>query len=112
MIDEVLRKLNQKEAFRYRWGMPGSGFGFIGDEGKSAIIASLPPEACQLQPAAAAWRFLFVLRGLVTVLANEQSIQASRHEGVEVAPNAELTLVNESDADIAWLLVTAAGDAA
>jgi len=95
-------------AERYVWGAACDGWHLVKTEGLSVIQERMPPGASeQRHHHERARQFFFVLRGVATMEIDGREVALREGEGVEVAPRVPHTMMNRSDADVEFLVVSA-----
>ncbi|WP_127532563.1 cupin domain-containing protein [Paenibacillus kobensis] len=101
-------KISKKDAAHYIWGNQCDGWRLVQNEGLSVIHERMPAHTSEVKHYhEKARQFFFVLSGTATMDIGGKEIQLNEQEGIEVAPLIPHRLLNQSDRDVEFLVISA-----
>lgn len=101
-------KVSKDNAEHYIWGNICDGWHLIKTGELSIIHEKMPPKTCEVRHYhQKAKQFFFVLSGQAAIEVNEEVILLNEHEGIEISPNIPHQMLNQSDRDIEFIVVSA-----
>jgi mannose-6-phosphate isomerase-like protein (cupin superfamily) len=100
-------KTSKNNAQHYTWGDGCDGWILLGQDKLSVIHERMPPGTSEVRHFhRVARQFFFVLRGNLTIEVNGRLIELSGEEGLEVAPGMVHQVMNRSDRDVEFLVIS------
>jgi mannose-6-phosphate isomerase-like protein (cupin superfamily) len=99
--------ISKETAEHYVWGDASDGWHLVKDAELSVIHERMPPSAKEIRHYhKQAKQIFFVLSGTATLeIAGEREV-LRKHEGAEVLPGVPHQMINESDGEIEFLVVS------
>jgi mannose-6-phosphate isomerase-like protein (cupin superfamily) len=100
-------KISRHTAEHYIWGDYCDGWHLVKTKGLSIIHERMPPFTKEVRHYhSAARQFFFVLEGQAVLELDGERIMIQPHEGVEVPPLAPHQMMNESNTDVEFLVIS------
>ncbi|WP_029419952.1 cupin domain-containing protein [Alicyclobacillus macrosporangiidus] len=100
-------KISKETADHYIWGEVCDGWHLSKGEDLSVIHEKMPPGTEEVRHYHERSRqFFFVLSGTATLEVNGQIETLSAHEGVEVPPGIPHQMMNRTDGDVEFLVIS------
>jgi mannose-6-phosphate isomerase-like protein (cupin superfamily) len=100
--------ISAASAEHYNWAEVCDGWHLVKCDTLSVIQERMPAGTSERRHYhERARQFFFVLRGLATIEIDGKLVTLREREGVEVAPGVAHTMMNRSDADVEFLVVSA-----
>jgi len=107
-------KISKKNAEHYLWGDQCDGWHLVNQEDLSIKHERMPSQTVEVRHYHNKSRqFFFVLIGTATLEVNGELKQIEKYEGIEVPPDVPHQMMNKSDEDIEFLVIsqpTSTGD--
>jgi mannose-6-phosphate isomerase-like protein (cupin superfamily) len=95
-------------AEHYTWGGNCDGWHLLKSAGLSVIQERVPPGGAETAHYHRhAYQFFYVLAGTATLEIGDRRVTLQAGQGIPVPPNQPHRLVNEADADLSFLVVSA-----
>ncbi|WGS84001.1 cupin domain-containing protein [Methylomonas sp. UP202] len=102
-----MQAIDRSSAEHYQWGAACDGWHLVKRADMSVISERVPPGASEVRHFhAGARQFFYILRGDAIMEINGKRIQLSQGQGIEVAPGTPHQFVNESIADVEFLVIS------
>ncbi|OUL19651.1 cupin domain-containing protein [Nostoc sp. 106C] len=99
--------INKETAEHYLWGNNCHGWHLVKQLGLSVIQEIMPPGTTEVRHYHQLSRqFFFILSGTATLEIDGSRQILSQHQGVEVTPNIPHQMLNESDRDLEFLVIS------
>ncbi len=99
--------INTTTAEHYLWGDGCDGWHLVRAEGLSVIQERMPPGTKEVRHAhGRARQFFYVLSGTLTMEVAGVATRLAPGDGVEVPPGVPHQALNDSDADVAFLVIS------
>ena len=103
-----MRAVDTTTARQYRWGQSSDGWHLLERQDLSVIQERVPPGDRERRHFhRQARQFFYVLRGEAALEIDGQPCRLRAGQGVEVPPGVPHQFVNESDADVEFLVISA-----
>ncbi|MCY8233957.1 cupin domain-containing protein [Priestia endophytica] len=100
-------KISQKNAEHYIWGDQCDGWRLVNQKDLSVIHERMPPNTSEVRHYHTKSRqFFFVLKGTATLEIDGQLGNITPLEGVEVPPHVAHQMMNRSDEDVEFLVIS------
>lgn len=100
-------KINKRNAEHYTWGDQCDGWHLVNQQDLSIIHERMPPNTSEVRHYHTKSRqFFFVLTGTATLEINEFIENVTPLEGVEVPPHVAHQMMNRSDEDVEFLVIS------
>ncbi|MGG0384269.1 cupin domain-containing protein [Priestia filamentosa] len=100
-------KISQKNAEHYIWGDQCDGWRLVNQKDLSVIHERMPPNTSEVRHYHTKSRqFFFVLKGTATLEIDGQLENITQLEGVEVPPHVAHQMMNRSDEDVEFLVIS------
>jgi mannose-6-phosphate isomerase-like protein (cupin superfamily) len=100
-------KVSKKSAEHYKWGENCDGWHLVKREELSIIHEKMPPGTSEVRHYhQKARQFFFVLSGVATMEMDGTRIVLHAHVGIEVPPNTPHQMMNQSDEDVEFLVIS------
>lgn len=94
-------------ADHYRWGESCDGWHLVRQGALSVIEERMPPGTREARHRhAAARQFFYVLAGVLTMEVDGTRHHLAARSGIEIAPGVAHQAINESDADVEFIVVS------
>jgi len=102
-----VKAIDRLSAEHYVWGGVCEGWRLVERSDMSVIAERVPPGAGEVRHVhAAARQFFFILSGSAVIEMHGERVALAEGEGLEVAPGTPHRFVNESDADVHFLVIS------
>ncbi|MBD9363066.1 cupin domain-containing protein [Methylomonas fluvii] len=102
-----MQAIDRSSAEHYTWGDGCDGWHLVKRADMSVISERVPPGASEVRHVhASARQFFYILEGCAIMEINGKRIQLSEGQGIEVAPETPHQLINESSADVRFLVIS------
>lgn len=102
-----MQPIDRSSAEHYIWGGVCDGWHFVKRPEMSVIAERVPHGASEVRHFhAAARQFFFILSGCATIEANGERVTVREGQGLEVAPGIPHQFINESSADVHFLVIS------
>ena len=99
--------ISKDSAEHYTWGAGCNGWRLVDQPGLSVIHERVPPSAFEVRHFhQQARQFFFVLAGTATIELNGTRETLGPHQGIEIPPGAPHQLLNLSNSDIEFLVIS------
>lgn len=99
--------ISRENAEHYIWGDNCDGWRLINEEDRSVIHERMPPTTRELRHFHNySKQFFFILSGTMTIEVNGIEYSLKEHEGIEVHPKVSHLVMNKSDNDIEFLVIS------
>lgn len=100
-------KISKDNAEHYIWGSICDGWHLVKTDELSIIHEKMPSKTSEVKHFhQKAKQFFFVLSGQATIEVNEEIILLNEHEGIEILPEIPHQMMNNSDCDIEFIVVS------
>lgn len=100
-------KISKNNAEHYIWGNICDGWHLVKTDELSIIHEKMPPKTSEVRHIhQKAKQFFFVLSGQATIEINNEVALLNAHEGVEIFPRTPHQMMNHSDYDIEFIVVS------
>lgn len=100
-------KISKNNAEHYIWGSICDGWHLVKTDELSIIHEKMPSKTSEVKHFhQKAKQFFFVLSGQATIEINEEVILLNQHEGIEVLPKIHHQMMNNTDCDIEFIVVS------
>ncbi|MED4074252.1 cupin domain-containing protein [Priestia endophytica] len=100
-------KINKRNAEHYTWGDQCDGWRLVNQKDLSVIHERMPPNTSEVRHYHTKSRqFFFVLTGTATLEINGRLENIMPLEGVEVPPHVAHQMMNRSDEDVEFLVIS------
>lgn len=100
-------KVSKQNAEHYKWGNNCDGWHLVKNEELSIIHEKMPPGTSEVRHYHQKSRqFFFVLSGVAIIEIEGQHIILNAHEGIEVPPNTPHQMMNHSNDEVEFLVVS------
>lgn len=104
---EFKLKISKKNAEHYIWGNICDGWHLLNTNKLSIIHEKMPPQTFEIRHYhQKAKQFFFILSGQASIEVNDKVILLNEHEGVEISPEIPHQMMNNSDLDIEFIVVS------
>ncbi len=102
-----MQPIDRSSAEHYIWGEVCDGWHFVKRADMSVIAERVPPGASEVRHYHVnARQFFFILSGCATIKINGERVTIKEGQGLEVAPSIPHQFINESSADVHFLVVS------
>jgi mannose-6-phosphate isomerase-like protein (cupin superfamily) len=102
-----MHPIDRSTAEHYKWGDVCDGWHLVKRTDMSVIAERVPPGASEVRHFhSAARQFFYILRGCAVIEMGGERIALSEGQGVEVAPGIPHQFLNESSADVHFLVIS------
>jgi mannose-6-phosphate isomerase-like protein (cupin superfamily) len=99
--------MSKESAEHYNWGNGCDGWHLVKREDLSIIQERMPPNTSEVRHYHKNSRqFFFILSGVATMEMNDRKESLRAREGIEVAPGTAHQLMNESDEELEFLVIS------
>ena len=99
--------ISKENALHYTWGGNCDGWHLVKEQNLSVIQEKMPPHTSEVRHFHRESRqFFFVLSGTATLEVDGQRHQINALEGVEVAPGIAHQMMNDSQDDVEFIVVS------
>ena len=100
-------KISKDNAEHYIWGSMCDGWHLVKTDELSIIHEKMPSKTSEVTHFhQKAKQFFFVLSGQATIEVNEEIVLLNEHEGIEILPEIPHQMMNNSDCDIEFIVVS------
>lgn len=102
-----IKPIDRTTAEHYTWGGVCDGWHLLKRQDMSVIAERVPPGASETRHVHAhARQFFFILSGRATLEVSGERIALSEGQGLEIAPGSPHQFINESSADVHFLVIS------
>ncbi len=102
-----MQAIDRSSAEHYTWGNGCDGWHLVKRADMSVISERVPAGASEVRHVhASARQFFYILEGCAMMEINGKRIQLSEGQGIEVAPGMPHQFINESSADVRFLVIS------
>ncbi|HYK72939.1 MAG TPA: cupin domain-containing protein [Pseudoneobacillus sp.] len=100
-------KVYKEIASHYKWGDNCDGWHMVKNDQLSVIFEKMPPNTSEMRHSHnRSQQFFFILKGTAVMELNGEEFTLEQEEGIEVPPLALHQILNRSDQDVEFLVIS------